>query len=389
MLKLESSRRVRLLALLITGISIVAIMVIGLALQNTLRPRLPAKAEIYDIEMPTATATDLAWPSYGQAAIATKDYGVLELHGDTGAQPTASIAKLITMLAILEEKPLGDDQGDTITFTEADVELHNYYVAGNGTNTPVYSGLKWTQYQALQAVLHDSSNNVSDSLAIWAFGSLEGYRDYAQAMVERFGMKDTVIGIDASGYSPTTTSTAHDIALLAQYALDNPTIRDIANQPSSNLSGAGLRHNTSWINDSEIIGLKNGFLPEAGGVFVLVGVQSVDGEEQEIITVVMGAPGGPSMAMRDARALYYSAKDHFSFEIVVSSGQKIGQYRPSWLDQPVAIVAERDLRMFVWAGLSPTIKAEAQDLEFSYRGVVGGLTVDYGEWRKEVDLAVY
>ena len=370
--------------LLIGGV----IILIGLITLFTLKPEPKVEAEIYDIKIPTAPAAALAWPSYGQAAVATKDYGVLELHGDTDPQPTASIAKLITMLAILEKKPLNDGQGDTITFTEADVELYDYYVAGNGTNTPVYAGLKWTQYQALQAVLHDSSNNVSDSLAIWAFGSLEEYRVYAQAMVEGFGMKDTVIGIDASGYSPTTTSTTHDIAILAQYALDNSTIRDIASQPSSNLPYVGLRQNTSWLNDSEIIGLKNGWLPEAGGVFVLAGAQNIDGRSQDIITVVMGAPGGPGMAMRDARTLYYSAKNNFSYVDIVSDGQKLGSYLFPNSSQSFDVVAEEDASMFVWGGLAPKIETTARDITHAETGSVGSLVVRYGDWSTQIDLVV-
>ena len=46
-------------------------------------------------------AKPLAWPGYGQAAVGTKDYGILATHGDTEPQPTASTAKLITMLAIM------------------------------------------------------------------------------------------------------------------------------------------------------------------------------------------------------------------------------------------------------------------------------------------------
>jgi D-alanyl-D-alanine carboxypeptidase (penicillin-binding protein 5/6) len=175
----------------------------------------------------------LTWPTYGQSAVASKEYGVLATNGDTAPQPTASTAKLITLLSVMTKKPFTDGKGETITFTSEDVMRYNNYVAGNGTVTPVAAGVQWTQYQAMQAIQIDSANNVSDSLAIWTFGSLEEYRHYTQDMVKRLGMNNTTIGTDASGYSPTTTSTAHDMAILMTHILNNPTLRDIIGQSAA------------------------------------------------------------------------------------------------------------------------------------------------------------
>ena len=68
----------------------------------------------------------LAWPTYGQAAIATREHGVLETHGKIERHPTASTAKLITMLAVMEKKPfeLGAE-GEMLVLDQADVDLYN------------------------------------------------------------------------------------------------------------------------------------------------------------------------------------------------------------------------------------------------------------------------
>lgn len=169
----------------------------------------------------------VTWPNYGQSAIATKTYGVVATNGDTEAQPTASVAKLITALAIMKKQPFTDQKGGTITFTNSDVASYQSYVDGGGTVAMVEAGLEWTHYQALEAILLASANNVSDSMAISVFGSLDKYRDFAQKMVKDLGMINTTIGVDASGYDPSAKSTAHDMAILALEALGDLMIRQI------------------------------------------------------------------------------------------------------------------------------------------------------------------
>lgn len=305
--------------------------------------------DLQALTIETSPAQPLAWPAYGQAAVATKEYGVLAAWGDEGPQPTASAAKLITVLAIMRQKPFSDGRGATITFTQADAMSYQSYLAGNGSVVPVTTGLVWTQYQALQAILLGSANNVSDSMAIWAFGSLDAYRQYAQQMVQDFGMKDTTIGSDASGYSPTTTSTAHDLALLATKVLEEPVLREIVGQSQVVLPGAGSIENTNrLLADTEVLGMKTGWIPAAGGVFVLAGRQTEGQHRHEVITVVMGAPGGASQtAQQAAYVLYQSAKSNFSYQEVIMKGQQVGAYHPAWSSQSVAIIAKDAVGTFV------------------------------------------
>ena len=335
-------------------------------------------------------AHELAWPAYGQAAIATKDYGVLAAHGDTAPQPTASTAKLILAVAIMQKKPYDDGRGEMITFGRTDVDLYHAYLAGNGTVAAVTHGLTWTQHQALQAVMLASANNVSDTLAVWAFGSMETYRSYAQDMVRGLGMNDTTIGIDASGYSATTISTAHDLALLAAEALQYQPLREIVAMQSVTLPVAGTITNTNrLLGNGAIIGMKTGWTPEAGGVFVLVGKHASGEATQEIITVVMGAPGGASRVAQDAAyALYESAKQNFTYQQVVKEGQQVGSYQPAWSREMVPIVASRSLGMFVWRGARPDVTLRVDTVLPGRYGKVGTAHVSYGTWSVDMPLRI-
>src|SRR5689334_21130881 len=65
---------------------------------------------------PRTQAIGLPWPSSGQAALGAEGYGVLETHGRLTPVSTASVAKVITALAVLQKKPLAvGSQGPTVT----------------------------------------------------------------------------------------------------------------------------------------------------------------------------------------------------------------------------------------------------------------------------------
>ena len=344
--------------------------------------------EFQEIAAHAPEVKPLTWPGYGQAAVATKDLGIVATHGETAPQSTASTAKLMTVLAIMQKKPFSDGRGETITFTADDVARYSTYVAGNGTTAAVSARLQWTQYQALQAILLASANNISDTMAIWAFGSLENYREYAQEMVRKLGMNETTIGTDASGYDASTASTAHDLALLALRVLEEPVLREIMSQQTVTLPVAGAITNTNFLLDhDEIVGMKTGYNPEAGGVFVLAGRHSVDEHAQDIVTVVMGAPGGSSrVAQDDAYALYASAKENFSYQQITTSGQPIGSAVPAW-SEAIPVLAKEGVGMFVWSGTPIGLQLPNEYIEPGSQGA-GVLTISRGEQQRDIPLTL-
>src|SRR4051812_14132983 len=97
-------------------------------------------AALYARPVPTVTATinvptpaksqavSLPWPSAGQAALGAKGYGLLASQGPQTPVPIASVAKVITALAVLQKKPISaGGHGPSVTLTQADVELFNKY----------------------------------------------------------------------------------------------------------------------------------------------------------------------------------------------------------------------------------------------------------------------
>jgi D-alanyl-D-alanine carboxypeptidase (penicillin-binding protein 5/6) len=219
---------------------------------------------------------------------------VIANNNDTKQRPIASVAKTITALAILEKHPLKDnnDMGPQIPITDADEQLYRDYVAKDGTVVLVKSGVAIYEREALEAMLLPSANNVADTTAIWAFGSLKKYHDYATAMLQRFGIYDTTIGVDASGLDPSTTSTASDLVRIGEHALGNPTIAHIAILPSAYITYAGWIPNyNAMVTKYGYTGIKPGESVQAGNTLLFSVDATINGKTMTIIGATLNSPG--------------------------------------------------------------------------------------------------
>lgn len=234
----------------------------------------------------------LSWPSYGQAAYGVVGDGTLTQSNENAEPvPIASLAKVITALVILDKKPLSaQEQGPVITLTDGDVALYHEYVSKDGTVVPVRAGMQISQYQALQAMLLPSANNIADTLAIWAFGSVEGYSEYANNMLKNQGLtKTTVAG--ASGYSPFTKSTADEMVKIGIMYLENPVLKEIATQTEADIPYAGrIQSYHAAINDGQTMGIKVGYTESAGSTFLAADIRGSSKDEISV-AAVLGATG--------------------------------------------------------------------------------------------------
>ncbi len=279
----------------------------------------PAKAANSSQSVPVVPAAKtkitepLPWPNYGQAAYGVAGEGVLT-QSSTSSQPVpiASLAKVITALAVLDKKPLAPgEQGPTITLTEQDVASYQEYINKSGTVISVEAGEQITEYQALQAMLLPSANNMADTLARWAFGSVENYNEYANTMLRQKGLSHTLIA-DASGYSPLTKSTADDMVQIGLLYVANPILVAIASQPEADIPYAGKIYNlNTTVNDGEVVGLKIGYTEEAGRTFLAADVRP-DRKGEVSVVAVLGADS-LSTAMNDAKVLLKSGNKAYDW----------------------------------------------------------------------------
>lgn len=246
----------------------------------------------------------LLWPEYGQAAYGSLDDGVLATSNAAKPVPIASLAKVITALMVLEKKPLAPgEQGPMITITEADEELYREYIRKDGTVVQVKAGVQISQYQALQAMLLPSANNMADTLAIWAFGSVDAYNEYANKRLQEMQYGKTRVA-DASGYSSASVSTADEMVRLGILYLQHPVLREIAGQTEAYIPFTGrIPSYHAAINDGQIVGIKIGFTEEAGVTFIAADLRNSNHEIS--VAAVLGAEDNATI-LRDIKSLLQS-----------------------------------------------------------------------------------
>ena len=265
--------------------------------------------------------------------------------GNSIVAPTASTAKMILALAIMHEKPFNlGETGETIVISAEDYERYVWYYNNGGSNVAVRVGEEISQYDALAATMLASSNNMADTLAVWAFGSLDNYRNYAEKMLHEYSIRDTTIGEDASGFSETTTSTAADLTRIGKLVLDNPVLAEIVGSKTQTIPVAGIIRNTNQLLDvSGIIGVKTGYIGDASGYCLVTGYKEGN---HVITTALLGAPTRQA-SFNESLAIVESIQKLAKINEIVKEGQIVGYY-DSWWTGPIEITTEQSLNELAW-----------------------------------------
>ncbi len=343
-----------------------------------LRPLQIASVTSHPLNTQGATS-QLVWPAVGQSAAGIVGNSSVITHGAQVPAPTASVAKLITALVVLKERPLQDGQaGPLITLTANDVAIYNKYVSEEGSVVPVASGEAISEYQMLEAMLLPSANNMADSLAIWAYGSLPAYAVAANNFIAQAGLGQTHVGVDASGYDPSTTSTAHDLVMLGELAMQNPIIAGIVAQPS--VTGIPLtttiKNVNSLLGSNGVIGIKTGNTDQAGGVFVSAEQTVINNKTVTSVTALMATP---TLADALSSSVPFIQSTHRNFQpvTVVKAGAVVGKYTLPW-GASALVVATQDLTVTAWNDSPVSITVHLQSIadKTSSRATVGNVTAE-------------
>lgn len=260
-------------------------------------------------------------------------------------QPAASTAKMILALMIMEKYPfeLGET-GENITITPELYNIYVWYNTHNGSTAAVQIGETISEYDALAATMLASANNLADTLAVWGFGNMSEYKAYAEERLSSWGINNTVIGSDASGFSADTTSTAADLAMVGQRLMQNPVLAQIVGMQSYTVPVAGLVENTNkLLGVNEISGVKTGYIGLASG-YCLVTAYRLG--EHIVTTSVLGADTREaSFAL--SQNLVAAVQGALSETVLATTGEAVG-YLESWWTGKVPIYLREDAIIFGW-----------------------------------------
>jgi len=362
---------------------IVVVLIVGYIALSIYRPIPELTATTNDITSPSVGGTALVWPiDVKQSAFGSVDGGIIATNGSQESQAIASIAKSMVALAVLEKMPLQlGEQGPLYAITQSDLDLYKEDLAQNGSVVPVKLNDQLTEYQLLQALMLPSGDNIATTLAIWGFGSLENYLNYANQKAKEWGMNKTNFA-DASGLSPQTVSTASDLVILGQKVMREPALAEIVNQSEVTLPVAGTvkNYNTilGTIGDVKLVGIKTGNTDEAGGCFLYAAKNNISGQEITTVGAFLGA-ASRNQALLATKNFISKNYPNFKTVTVVKAGQNVGNYKSDW-GQTANVIAKEDLNILVTTKDSIVVNANLknQSSPIEKNSEVGTVTAKVG-----------
>ena len=331
-------------------------------------------------EVTAQPAAALEWPTLGASAVGAIDYpGILGTGGVETAAPIASITKIVTALVVLDAKPLKlGDSGPDIDFTAKDVAIREKYRAVNGKVEPVNAGMTLTQRQVMDVMLVESANNYAESLATWAYGSMDEFLSAADDWLARNNLESTSI-IEPTGMSPSNVSTASDLVALGKIALANPVVSAIVGTEAETVPVIGeITNSNALLGVKGIRGIKTGTLDEAGACLLFAADYEVGGETVTIVGAVLGGVDHKTINAQ-VTTLLEDVEQAFHDVTLATAGESFASYTTAW-GETVELVAAEDARVVVWGDTPVTFTMTADDVGLGTKGDdVGMATYTVGD----------
>lgn len=387
----------RLIGILVGTLVILAIGVYGPA---TLLGPLPAADVELSVPDAPAAASEPVLPADGTSGIlaltplesdaatvttaersAALGVDPIAVGGSGDPLPMASAAKIITALVVLDAKPLEvGEPGPAYSLVTADYQDYLDYTAEGARTVIVFPGESWTQRELLQAMILGSSNNHADTLARWAFGSVEAYVTAANAWLTENGMASTRVA-DANGLLDASAGTGADLARIAGLAATNPVIADIIANPASSLvNQRGVSNTTAYLPELGITGISRSYTDAGGVCFLFTATVTANEKTFTFAGGFLGEPDYDTLTA-DLTALMASATAGVTELPVLAEGAVYATFTTAWGDTAAAVVGTPRTR-FGWQAAAPTNPVVTLDDVTTGRegSDVGEVTVDaFGE----------
>ena len=327
-------------------------LVVAIGTWNYVQP-VPAVAatSFHPAEIAIAgTPPSLPWSSVGSGAVGASDLGLIATSGDAAPVPTASLAKVMTAMVVLADKPLATgDSGPILVMTDRDVAIYQADAAQQQSVVPVTAGERLTEFEALQALLIPSGNNIAETLADWDAGSVPAFVAKMNARAAALHLTHTTF-VDPAGLSTQTVSTPTDLLAMGIAGMQQAVLAQIVGLPQATLPVAGTVYNVnSALGQSGIVGIKTGSGLNLGASFLFAADATIDGRQLTLYGCVMGQPTLDA-AFTEAEALVGSLRDALRVRQVIAVYDVVGAYQTAWGGNSV-LEATKGVMLVEWPGM--------------------------------------
>jgi D-alanyl-D-alanine carboxypeptidase (penicillin-binding protein 5/6) len=294
--------------------------------------------------------------------------------------PTASMAKMMTLLIAMEEVRDGRLKLDSpVQISARSSKLGGSQIfAKEGQNFPLQTLLAATMIQ--------SANDAAEAIAEKIGGSAENFADLMNQRAKAMGLTQTNF-FDPHGLPNSkdpkriNTMSAHDLAILGIELMKYPLMREYAKTPTFAFSNgtftSGLTNPNHLVNPHkedyfpDATGIKTGYSGPAGYCVTA----SAKRGNMELVAVVMGARQnhGPLSSFGIAARLFSNAFSQYSMATVVKKGATVGQAAVSeGTAKTVPAIASADVTALVKRG-------EQGGAKFSFTGTPVTAPVSAGQ----------
>ncbi|MFB5661602.1 D-alanyl-D-alanine carboxypeptidase family protein [Alteribacillus sp. HJP-4] len=249
-----------------------------------------------------------------QAVLMEQDSGrVLYAKNEHEPQKIASITKIMTALLAIESGKMKET-----------VEVSNNASGVEGSSLYLKPGEKIQLKDLTYGLMLRSGNDAAAAIAEHVGGSMDGFIYMMNEKASELGMNNTQFtnphGLDDGDQH---YSSAYDMALLMQYAMNNKTFREISGTESYRAPQEGEEWDRIWNNKNKLLtslyeyctGGKTGYTKSAGRTLVT----TAEKDGLSLIAVTLDAPSD----WNDHTSMFEWAFEHVKKQELASENEKI------------------------------------------------------------------
>lgn len=208
---------------------------------------------------------------------------VIYSKNDKEKLPMASTTKIMTAILALEYSKSEDKK----------VQITNDMIRVEGSSMGLMPGNVLTLENVVKGMMMCSGNDAANTLALSISGSREEFANLMNEKAKQIGMNDTNFVTPSGLDNENHYSTAYDMALLANYAMNNENFRNIVSQKSIRVPFIEPKESHTYQNHNKLlktyepcIGIKTGFTKTAGRCLVSAAIK----DNKKLIAVTLKAP---------------------------------------------------------------------------------------------------
>lgn len=250
----------------------------------------------------------------------------------------ASTTKIMTALLTLE-KAQAEDFDVTITDKMVPVE---------GSSMCLKVGNILSLSSLAKGMLTVSGNDAANSAAIAIAGSVELFSDMMNEKAKQIGMKDTHFVTPSGLDDENHYSTAYDMALLGDYAMENEDFYNIASSKKSDVLFKDTNETVPYYNENRMlsrypgcVGIKTGFTKTAGRCLV----SCAQRDKLRLVAVTLNAPDDwndheklLNYGFLKMKAVFLEEKENITVDLVGGNEDKLNVTTKS----PLKVIVERE-----------------------------------------------